>query len=465
MEFAKVPFIINFVIDKLRAKLAQPGFSTKILLNASTTQGRALQVTSGTGRSGETRWHSQATEFYGFVSALVCIIRIGDIVKDVYATEIDRESLARQLKRKGRGGGVLGRLKAQDAARDEGEEKEDMKAERVSQKNLDFLVTLPAAILAFMDIDALAVLLHKYTATSLQSTEQDTGREGQGQSRGGKSMSVGPLDGVHEVLSKLGYLLVHGSLTGEASDDDENVVPLEIRKEVSSIEALHTMTEGMLSLVKTFVRHTTQAVMGISCSVLDTLIRLTYVCPAALSRQGVGKILEMLKVCPLVLKQRLCVLLANVLSSDATDADATMIEGAVASTGGFLERLLFNTNDVELRRFLTGALANLVALPTCVSTTLRASAVLRLCTERISWEYYVSNFGLHLQLARLLNNVARNSPASLKDPLMVRYIYSAVRLSYRLVSKLVPTVEDQGEGEEKEQEVSESFTLTFTEVD
>ncbi|KAF4702368.1 hypothetical protein FOZ63_030408, partial [Perkinsus olseni] len=465
MEFAKVPFIINFVIDKLRAKLAQPGFSTKILLNASTTQGRALQVTSGTGRSGETRWHSQATEFYGFVSALVCIIRIGDIVKDVYATEIDRESLARQLKRKGRGGGVLGRLKAQDAARDEGEEKEDMKAERVSQKNLDFLVTLPAAILAFMDIDALAVLLHKYTATSLQSTEQDTGREGQGQSRGGKSMSVGPLDGVHEVLSKLGYLLVHGSLTGEASDDDENVVPLEIRKEVSSIEALHTMTEGMLSLVKTFVRHTTQAVMGISCSVLDTLIRLTYVCPAALSRQGVGKILEMLKVCPLVLKQRLCVLLANVLSSDATDADATMIEGAVASTGGFLERLLFNTNDAELRRFLTGALANLVALPTCVSTTLRASAVLRLCTERISWEYYVSNFGLHLQLARLLNNVARNSPASLKDPLMVRYIYSAVRLSYRLVSKLVPTVEDQGEGEEKEQEVSESFTLTFTEVD
>ncbi|KAF4751311.1 hypothetical protein FOZ62_014932, partial [Perkinsus olseni] len=465
MEFAKVPFILNFVIDKLRAKLGQPGFSTKILLNATTTQGRALQVTPGSGRSGETRWHSQATEFYGFVSALVCIIRMGDIVKDVYGTEIDRESLARQLKRKGRGGGVLGRLKAQDAARDEGGEQEDMKAERVSQKNLDFLVTLPAAILGFMDIDALAVLLHKYTATSLQSTEQDTGREGQGQSRGGKSMSVGPLDGVHEVLSKLGYLLVHGSLTGKADDDDENVVPLEIRKEVSSIEALHTMTEGMLSLVKTFVRHTTQAVMGISCSVLDTLIRLTYVCPAALSRQGVGKILEMLKICPLVLKQRLCVLLANVLSSDATDADATMIEGAVASTGGFLERLLFNTNDAELRRFLTGALANLVALPTCVSTTLRASAVLRLCTERISWEYYVSNFGLHLQLARLLNNVARNSPASLKDPLMVRYIYSAVRLSYRLVSKLVPAVEDQGEGEEKEQEVSESFTLTFTEVD
>ncbi|KAF4746829.1 hypothetical protein FOZ63_013425, partial [Perkinsus olseni] len=160
MEFAKVPFILNFVIDKLRAKLAQPGFSTKILLNATTTQGRALQVTPGSGRSGETRWHSQATEFYGFVSALVCIIRIGDIVKDVYATEIDRESLARQLKRKGRGGGVLGRLKAQDAARDEGGEQEDMKAERVSQKNLDFLVTLPAAILGFMDIDALAVLLH-----------------------------------------------------------------------------------------------------------------------------------------------------------------------------------------------------------------------------------------------------------------------------------------------------------------
>ncbi|KAF4746044.1 hypothetical protein FOZ63_015496, partial [Perkinsus olseni] len=466
MEFAKVPFIINFVIDKLRAKLGQPGFSTKILLNGSTAQGRALQVTPGSGRSGETRWHSQATEFYGFVSALVCIIRIGDIVKDIYASEIDRESLARQLNRKGRGGGVLGRLRAQDAARDEGEEKEDMKAERVSQKNLDFLVTLPAAILGFMDIDALAVLLHKYTATSLQSTEQDTGREGQGQSRGGKSMSIGPLDGVHEVLSKLGYLLVHGSLTGKANDDDdENDVPLEIRKEVGSIETLHTMTEAMLSLVKTFVRHTTQAVMGISCSVLDTLIRLTYVCPAALSRQGVGKILEMLKVCPLVLKQRLCVLLANLLSSDASDAEATMIEGAVASTGGFLERLLFNNADADLRRFLTGALANLVALPTCVSTTLRASAVLRLCTERISWQYYVSNFGLHLQLARLLNNVARNSPASLKDPLLVRYIYSAVRLSYRLVSKLVPTVEDQGEGEEKEQEVSESFTLTFTEVD
>ncbi|KAF4705765.1 hypothetical protein FOZ63_024336, partial [Perkinsus olseni] len=65
-----------------------------------------------------------ATEFYGFVSALVCIIRMGDIVKDVYGTEIDRESLARQLKRKGRGGGVLGRLKAQDAARDEGGEQE-----------------------------------------------------------------------------------------------------------------------------------------------------------------------------------------------------------------------------------------------------------------------------------------------------------------------------------------------------
>ncbi|KAF4665375.1 hypothetical protein FOL47_004642 [Perkinsus chesapeaki] len=481
MEFAKVPFIVNSVINRMKAKLGQPGFSSRNLLNATSTQGRAL-VVSSSNREGATRWPTQATEFYAFVSALVCIIRIGEIVKDYYSSEIDRRSLARQLRRKrisGGGGGVLGRIQATNQEKDDANE-QDSSTDFVSQTNLNFLVTLPAAMLAFIDIEALGVLLHKYTATSLHNTDDDQldhqerrrrSSVGEGGSDGvHKSISIGPLDGVHEVLANLGYLLIHQSLTGQQIDkDDKNLVPLEIRAEIASIEVLQHKTEAILALVKTFVRHTTEAVMGISCSLMDTLIRLTYVCPNAFSKQGVPKILEMLKICPLVLQQRLCVLLANVNSIEATETEESVIDRAVASTGGFLERLLFNTNDSDVRRYLAGSLANLMSMPVCVASTLRGSAVLRLCTERVTWDQYVTNFGLHLQLARLLSNIAGNSPTALKDPLIMRYIFSAVRLSYRLVTKLVPG-EDAKVGEEEEEDDDESnetetFTLTFTEVD
>lgn len=336
----------------------------------------------------------------------------------------------------------------------------------VTTRNLNFLITLPAAILGFIDIHALTILLHRSSGRNLPKKEDYqrlSVREEVGEG------AFNPLDGIHETVVELGYHLVRSSLTGKIDADDPSVVPLELRSEFDSIDSLRAMTERMLSLIATFGRHTTDAVLRVTCSVLETLIQLTYVCPTALSLQGVGKILEILPYCTLPLKQRVCVLLANVLSREVVNDDGddrTKIESALASTGDFLQRLLFDTNDDELRRYLTGVLTNLVAVPECVGTTLRASAVLRMCAKRNTWEYYVSNFALHLELARLLNNVAGNNPRALNDPLVVRYINAALRHSYRLVSKVVvPVKEGAGEEKEKMAGTSERFTLTFTQVD
>lgn len=121
LEFAKVPFIINVVIDRLRTKLTEAGFSTRILLKARATQGRTSEV-GPNARTGGASWSTQTMNLYGFVSALLCIIRMGAIVMEVYGMEGNRQLLARQLRRGGKGGGVLGRRGCQGKNEEEGED-------------------------------------------------------------------------------------------------------------------------------------------------------------------------------------------------------------------------------------------------------------------------------------------------------------------------------------------------------